>query len=303
MSTIKKIFLFSRIILRSYYTFFKEMKYFVYNKFFNKVSDEILIKKRAHHIERVLFHENRYTKTYKQQITKELSDLLEKNVHLKEKSYYKWSNKILDEYNNPGNKCVCPLIINNATEKYKYKIKPEELLSFMKDRRSRRIFEQEALTDLEKSMLVEAALYAPSSCNRQTLEFIFIDDLELKKEISATIPGGKQFFHEAPSILVILSFGFDFRYPEDRYTPWIESAAGVQNLSLLAESMGIGCVWGSYTSFGTVSNESYVRKKLQIPDEYVITASLALGKSKQKVCHIPRSESKEKIHTNKFRSI
>ena len=159
-----------------------------------------------------------------------------------------------------------------------------------------------SLTDDEKYIITEAAQYAPSSCNRQTLDLIFVEDSELKRFVSSTIPGGYQFFHKAPCILVLTSYISDYKYPEDRTSPFIDGAAAVQNIYLLCETMGLGCCWGSYTSFGNIYREQEVRERLGIPNTHFIVASLAIGKSDQFVCHIPRDDSINRYGTNYFRN-
>ncbi len=266
----------------------------------NPTAVDVLIRKRAHVVERFLFHPDRYDARTKEEIVGELEALLEGNHNLLDKSYYRWAKRILDEYKS-GETCgICPNIFYNKVEGFSYKVDRDSLLNLMKRRRSRRVFTGEPLTEEEKTIIVDAALHAPSSCNRQTLEFIFIDDVEVKKFIASTIPGGKQFFADAPSLLVIVSYGVDYRYPDDRIVPWLDSAAGIQNIYLICETMGIGCCWGSYTSFGSVQKEKQVRRLLKIPDPYVITGCLALGHTTQDVCYIPRARPIERYFYNRM---
>ena len=265
--------------------------------------DGLLIRKRGHHLERVLFQKAAYANESKDLIAYDLEDLLNNNKHLSGKAYYKWASRILSEYHNKSFGGSCPNLISRKTNEIGTDIKTEKLLNLMRNRRSRRLFLDISLSEIEKNMIVEAALEAPSSCNRQTLHFIFIENKSIKASIAKTVPGGKQFFEFAPALLVILSYGVDSRYPDDRYVPWIDSAAAVQNILLICEAMGIGCCWGSYTSFGSVGKEKMVRRLLKIPDDFVITACLAIGKSNQKVCYVPRVEPEERMHANVFTTI
>jgi nitroreductase len=129
---------------------------------------------------------------------------------------------------------------------------------------------------------------------------IFVEDRQLKEFVASTIPGGCQFFSQAPCILLLISDAGDYRYPEDRMVPFIEGAAAVQNIYLLCETMGLGCCWGSYTSFGSVARESQVRERLNIPDTHIIVASLAIGKSSQAVCEIPRDRPEDRFGNNYY---
>ncbi len=214
----------------------------------------------------------------------------------------KWARKILDEYKagvKQGHSCSCPMLMNKANRQ-KSPVSAEDLMELMRQRRSRRIFVDTPLTDAEKNAICQAALAAPSSCNRQTLYLIFVEEPDLKEFVTSTIPGGRQFFSMAPCILLIISDAGDYRYPEDRMVPFIEGAAAVQNIYLLCETMGLGCCWGSYTSFGSVAREDEVRQKLKIPDTHIIVASLAVGKSGQAVCEIPRDLPENRFSNNYY---
>ena len=107
-------------------------------------------------------------------------------------------------------------------------------------------------------------------------------------------------FSQAPCILLLISDAGDYRYPEDRIVPFIEGAAAVQNIYLLYKTMGLGCCWGPYTSSGTVGREREVRNKLKIPDTHLIVVSLAIGKSSQFVCEIPRDLPENRFWNNYY---
>lgn len=190
---------------------------------------DVLIRKRAHVVERFLFHPDSYDARVKEEIAGELETLLESNKDLSGKGYYQWAKRILGEYEGKETCGICPNIFYNKVESFSYKVDRDSLLHLMKRRRTRRVFDGKPLTEEEKTVIVDAALHAPSSCNRQTLEFIFINDQEIKNFIASTVPGGKQFFSEAPTLLVIVSYGVDYRYPDDRIVPWLDSATGLEN--------------------------------------------------------------------------
>lgn len=173
-------------------------------------------------------------------------------------------------------------------------------MTLLRQRRSRRIFIDTPLTQKEKIAICEAAQTAPSSCNRQSLSLIFVEEPGLKAFIASTIPGGHQFFANAPCIVVMLSDAGDYKYPDDRVTPFMDGAAAAQNIYLLCETLDLGCCWGSYTSFGTVLQEPEVRARLRIPETHIIVASLALGKSTQYVCDIPREPAEARSWDNYY---
>jgi nitroreductase len=269
-----------------------------------KNNPAMLLRKKAHHLERYLFAPSLYSSDFAKRVSSDIEKVLTSGKGIPP-AQQKWARKILDEYK-AGIKqgslpaCFCPMLINKAI-RGQSAVAAEDLMKLMQQRRSRRIFVDTLLTtDAEKSAICQAALAAPSSCNRQTLYLIFVEEPELKEFVASTIPGGHQFFSKAPCILLIISDAGDYRYPEDRMVPFIEGAAAVQNIYLLCETIGLGCCWGSYTSFGSVSRENEVREKLRIPDTHIIVASLAIGKSSQAVCEIPRDLPENRFSSNYY---
>jgi len=254
-----------------------------------KNNPSMLLRKKAHHLERYLFAPSLYPSDFAKKVSSDIENVLSNGKGISP-TQEKWARKILNEYKagaEQDSSCLCPMLINKA-HRPKSPVATEDLMELMQRRRSRRIFADTPLTNVEKSAICQAALAAPSSCNRQTLHLIFVEEPELKGFVASTIPGGYQFFSQAPCILLIISDAGDYRYPEDRMVPFIEGAAAVQNIYLLCETMGLGCCWGSYTSFGSVGREHEVRSRLKIPDTHLIVAALAIGKSSQFVCEIPR---------------
>jgi len=311
LAKVKKIFssflIYASILKRAFRKHVSEIRYFIKAKKryvhdgYLKNNPSMYLRKKAHHLERYLFAPQLYKPQTAESAAEEIEKILTNGENL-ESAQKQWAKKILMEYKDKAqhnSSALCPMLTNNI-ERKKSPVTTDNLMNLIRQRRSRRIFEDIPLTDAQKSQLCQAAQYAPSSCNRQTLYLIFIEEKQLKEFVASTIPGGCQFFSKAPCILLLISDAGDYRYPEDRMVPFIEAAAAVQNIYLLCETMGLGCCWGSYTSFGSVANESKVRKKLKIPDTHIIVASLAIGKSNQFVCEIPRDLPEKRFFVNHY---
>lgn len=262
----------------------------------------MLIRKKAHHLEKYLFFPNEFDDNFGKICASALEKLL-KNEGQKDAPEVIWAQKILSEYKNRqiGGRFGCPKLSGNIKREMNSEISTQSLMKLLRERRSRRIFKQTTLSQEQKEKICEAAGYAPSSCNRQTIEMIFVEESELKKFIASTIPGGKEFFNYAPVIIIFISKAGDYKYPEDRAMPFIDSAAAIENINLICETMGLGCCWGSYSSFGSILKEKKVRQRLKIPKEYLIVGSLAIGESDQNVCPIPRSKPADRYHNNQYR--
>ena len=304
---VRNLTTFVSILKRVFRQHMQETRYFLRAKkryigdAYTKNNPAMLLRKRAHHLERCLFAPSSHPSDFAKRVSSDIEKVLSTAKSIP-RGQEKWARRILGEYKDKrdqNSSSLCPMIINNANRQ-KSAVSTKDLMKLMLQRRSRRIFIDTPLTEAEKTTICQVAQSAPSSCNRQTLYLIFVEDPELKKFVASTIPGGCQFFHKAPCILLLLSDAGDYRYPEDRMVPFIEGAAAVQNIYLLCETMHLGCCWGSYTSFGSVARENEVREKLKIPDTHLIVASLAIGKSNQFVCEIPRDLPENRTANNYY---
>jgi nitroreductase len=261
----------------------------------------LVLRKKAHHLERYLFAPDSYTADFAKNAAEEIEKILE-SCNSIPVAQEKWARKILGEFKARTVKAsfaICPMLKNNAV-RGQPPVSAEKLMELLRHRRSRRAFISEPLTKDEKIAICNAAQYAPSSCNRQTINLLFVEEPQLKEFVASTVPGGYQFFSKAPCILLLISDAGDYRYPEDRAVPYIDGAAAAENIYLLCETMGLGCCWGSYSSFGGIIRERELRKKLKIPDTHLIVGCLAVGKSSQVVCEIPREQAENRFWNNYY---
>jgi nitroreductase len=261
----------------------------------------LVLRKRTHHLERYLFAPGSYVADFAQEAAADIEKILESESSIPV-AQAKWARKILEEFKSRskgGSAPICPLLINNMVRKAS-SVSTENLMELLRHRRSRRVFIDMPLTEAEKIAICNAAQYAPSSCNRQTIYLIFVEEPQLKEFVASTVPGGYQFFSKAPCILLLISDAGDYRYPDDRVMPFIDGAAAAENIYLLCETMGLGCCWGSYLSFGSIINETELRQKLKIPATHLIVGCLAIGKSNQVVCEIPREPAENRFWNNYY---
>ena len=303
--TVHFYFIYVLILFRLMRQYFREILYFLRAKGpylrdagFNP---SMLLRKRTHHLERYLFSPGSYDPDFPRGVHADIMKEMDKGNRIPP-AQRMWAKKIVKEYEEgqlKSGETFCPMLANEV-ERKPSEISKEAMMKLLKERRSRRIFKDEPLTEAEKTAICEAAQYAPSSCNRQSLYLIFVEERDLREFIASTVPGGHQFFSDAPCILIVVSDAGDYRYPDERVCPYIDGAAAVENIYLLCETMGLGCCWGSYTSFGSIMREREVRRRLRIPDSHLIVASLALGRSTQAVCEIPRDEPSNRYWSNAY---
>lgn len=296
------------LALRFFISYFREMFFilrarakFLYEKDPDSESQSLLVRKYAHVLERIVFEPSAHTKEQAKDIARRL-ELALKESGLKISSDQKrWASRVWDEYKQKkGTSTYCPML-NNCVPRQSNSVSADQLMALLRERRTRRVFQDIPLTEKQKQDISEAIQQTPSACNRQTLDVIFVEEPRLKAFVAATIPGGHQFFDKAPCILVLVSDIRDYRFPEDRTIAFAEAGAAIQNIYLLCETAGLGCCWGSYTSFGNVDKEREVRRVLSIPNSRLIVGAVAIGKSDQFVCDIPREAPLARAGTNGFR--
>ncbi|NLB71240.1 MAG: nitroreductase family protein [Chloroflexi bacterium] len=127
-------------------------------------------------------------------------------------------------------------------------------------RRSIRKFTDQKLTAEQITILLKAAMAAPSAMNLKPWKFIVVQDEENLSELRKALPFGKM---EAPCAIVVCG---DLRslkkVVQERF--WVQDcSAATQNILLSAAALGLGSVWCGVHPIGTL--EKSVRKVLDIP--------------------------------------
>jgi nitroreductase len=116
-------------------------------------------------------------------------------------------------------------------------IDPELFLNFLRNRRSIRSFQSQAISDKEIEMILEAGRWAPSASNIQAWKFIVIKKKAIIKELAKLATYGK-FIAEVPLVIAIV--GFAGRNPK-----WYiqDTSIASMNMMLMAWSLNIGTCW------------------------------------------------------------
>lgn len=143
------------------------------------------------------------------------------------------------------------------------------ILSAIQQRRSRREFTPQGVSDDELIELVRAGIWAPSGLNNQPWRFVIVTDGDLRQQLAATTKYG-HIIKGAPALLVV------FLAREDMYNEVKDhQAAGacIQNILLAAESLGLGAVW-----LGQIlQHKDKVNNILGLDDELELMAVVAIG--------------------------
>ena len=168
--------------------------------------------------------------------------------------------------------------------------KAEELFDLIKTRRSVRSWQSKNIPKDVIEKLIEAATWAPSACNRQSVRYVVLEDEEQRM---ALVKLREKFLGRAPILVFI---GADSRnyYPEEvEIVPYLDAAVATQNLLLMAHAMGLGAVMVKCTNVDIKMDATWsggferkkavteMYSKLNLPDYFLPAAIVALGYPKR----------------------
>ncbi len=131
-------------------------------------------------------------------------------------------------------------------------------------RRSIRQFTGQTLTTEQITLLLEAAMAAPSAMNLKPWKFVVVQSPEQLSELRKALPFGKM---GAPCAIVVCGDLRSFKKPVvERF--WVQDcSAATQNILLAATTLGLGSVWCGVHPINTI--EKAVRKALEIPENVI----------------------------------
>jgi len=116
-------------------------------------------------------------------------------------------------------------------------IKPEDLLDFIKERRSIRQYQEKDIEESEIEMILEAGRWAPSGSNKQPWEFLVVKDKNKIREIEKTTSYGK-FIKQVTVLIAIVG------KPKINPKWYIQDTSLVSmNMMLMAWALKIGTCW------------------------------------------------------------
>ena len=143
-------------------------------------------------------------------------------------------------------------------------------------RRTIRKYQQKPISRDVLEQLIAAARLAPSASNLQPLAYLVIDDPAMLEPVFRLVrwagyiaPHGNPRDGEKPVAYLVVLADTSIRASGFEH----DAGAAIENISLLAWSLGIGSCW-----IGSV-NRDELRSLYKIPDRYAIDSVIALGYS------------------------
>lgn len=177
-----------------------------------------------------------------------------------------------------------------------------KIIDSIKNRKSVRVFEDKPIGEKEKSVIIDAALQAPTAGNMTLYTIIDVTDKKLKDTLAITCDN-QPFIAKAPLVLVFCADYYrwikvfkkhvdDVRSPSygDLFLCNADALIAAQNAVVAAESLGIGsCYIGDITE-----NFEKHRELLNLPDYVVPACMLCFG--------YPAESQKERQKPRRFKA-
>jgi nitroreductase len=170
---------------------------------------------------------------------------------------------------------------------------PTDIFSIIQKRRSVRSFTSDPISPEHIEQMQEALRWAPSAGNRQPWHFYFVFAKETRKGLAAAA-FNQDFISQAPLAVVVCALPGKSasRYGKRGQELYVyqDTAAAVQNLLLLATSLGYGTCWvGAF-------DENRVKLVLRLPEEIRPVAIIPIGQAAENPAP-PQRLPREKIIT------
>jgi nitroreductase len=165
----------------------------------------------------------------------------------------------------------------------------ENLLEFLKSRRSIRKFKPQSPPRDLVLKAIDVARFAPSARNSQPWRFIIVEDTEIKSKL-ASIHIYASPLKNAPLAVVVVC------HVDESPTSYMLDCANATIYFLLAvHALGLGAVW-----IQTLRNIEEIRSILGIPENVIPVAIIALGYPDESPSPKPRKPLEEVVFMNKY---
>lgn len=114
----------------------------------------------------------------------------------------------------------------------------------LRHRRSQRIFDSKPISEQELTKVLEAATYAPNSCNRHGIQLKVVTDRTEKSLLGGLLVGGVGWVHRAEAVILFIADPEAYKSPNEKdFMHYCDVGFMAMNMWLLAESMNIGACY------------------------------------------------------------
>ncbi len=114
------------------------------------------------------------------------------------------------------------------------------LAQLLAERHSDRVFSDEPVSSQGLEAVIDVAVRAPSSCNRQTIRIQKVEDRDRKALLGGLLVGGVGWVHRAPIVLLLHADRAAYRAGNEvEWMPYLDAGVAVGMMSLVAAANGL----------------------------------------------------------------
>jgi nitroreductase len=171
------------------------------------------------------------------------------------------------------------------------RMRPEEagvVRKALRERRSIRMFQPQAVDEALLQQVIEAGLYAPSSCNTQQISFITVSDADTLDLLFRSAVGGDDWRNGVPAAILTIADRRSYMPFHQLLIMAQDVAVAMQNMQIMAHALGLGSCWVTIVSDMHILNQEEIYRRLQLPSYFFIGGMLAIGHPHSSVCPVPR---------------
>jgi nitroreductase len=151
----------------------------------------------------------------------------------------------------------------------------ESLSTLFERRRSVRWYQDEAVPMELIQKTIDAALSAPSACNRQPFRFIVSNIPERASEIAKCAGGTTGYAENVPAIIVVVGDLSAYPKEQDRHLIYIDSSLASMQLMLAAEALGLATCPINWPDIDKA--EKRIQRILNLPAHERVVMLISIG--------------------------
>lgn len=160
-------------------------------------------------------------------------------------------------------------------QKIPHKVSYENFLALAKFRTSVRWFESKNVEIEKIEQAVDAALQAPSACNRQPFQFYSISNQPLLKKL-ANLPGGTAGFADnIPHLMAVVGDLSYYPLSRDRHVIYIDGSLASMQFMLALETLGLSSCPINWPEL--INQDKAVARLLNLPQYKRVVMFIAVG--------------------------
>jgi len=156
-------------------------------------------------------------------------------------------------------------------------------------RKSVRRFEEHETEMSAIALALQAAVAAPSSCNRQCYRYIITNDRVMAGKIASVSAGTAGWSDQIPSVALVVADYAGFRWSANRHGPYIDATLSIMPFVLTLEALGISSCLINWADSSATRKK--IRKLVSLSNSEKVVMTIAFGKA-QSDQMVPRSARK-----------